>query len=163
SVPPEVKITSLSRAPNTSATARRASPTIVAARWPAECTLDGLPGPASSACSIATRASGARGAVAAASRYWYESGLATVCTSALIRVFTSAGRIEAQIQRDRAMGDFANRDDVHAGAGDCGNALKTDPAACFAHCSPSNDRDTLLEFTDREIIEQHTRDTCRER
>jgi hypothetical protein len=72
SVPPEVKNTSPGRAPSAAATLLRASSTIVRARCPAACTLDGFAAPASSASISAARASARSGAVAAASRYRWD-------------------------------------------------------------------------------------------
>ncbi len=67
SVPPLVKITSLARAPNTSASCSRDSSTTRRARRPAACSDDGLPSCASSSV-IAAMASGSIGVVAAWSR-----------------------------------------------------------------------------------------------
>ena len=67
SVPPLVKITSLGRAPNTSAICSRDSSTTRRARRPALCRDEGLPSWPSSSV-IAARASGSIGVVAAWSR-----------------------------------------------------------------------------------------------
>jgi len=67
SVPPLVKMTSLARAPNTSAICSRASSTTRRARRPALCSDEGLPRRASSSV-IAAIASGTIGVVAAWSR-----------------------------------------------------------------------------------------------
>ena len=67
SVPPLVKITSLGRAPNTSAICSRDSSTTRRARRPALCSEDGLPSWPSSSV-IAASASGSIGVVAAWSR-----------------------------------------------------------------------------------------------
>ena len=67
SVPPEVKTTSLGRAPSASARVSRASSTVRRARRPAACSEEALPVTAS--CSvIASTASGSMGVVAAWSR-----------------------------------------------------------------------------------------------
>src|ERR1700677_5004527 len=68
SVPPLVKMTSLGRAPKTSASCSRDSSTTRRARRPAECSDDGLPSWASSSV-IAAMACGRIGVVAAWSRY----------------------------------------------------------------------------------------------
>src|SRR5215471_7852881 len=68
SVPPLVKITSLGRAPNTSAICSLDSSTTRRARLPAACSEDGFPSRVSSSV-IAAIASGRIGVVAAWSRY----------------------------------------------------------------------------------------------